>query len=161
MKKSTRRRPELEPLETMLLMSTVSAEAHHAAKAAAPAGPIQLVGTFPVKSVTTPAKHGNPAETDLFGRGNLAGLGRAAIIASENSSPDSPGVFELAISKQGVGVYNAPITLPAKGATITLPYSADNQGEWYLPDDINLTGTISISDVVAKNGKSSYVIKLS
>jgi hypothetical protein len=161
MKKARRRLPELERLETMFLLSTVSAEAHQAAKAVAPAGPIQLVGTFSVKSVKPPASAGSTAEAALVGRGNLAKFGRALIIASETSSPESPGEFEVFISKQGVGVYSAQTTLPAKGATITLPYSADNQGEWYLPSNINLTGTISISNVVAKNGKSSYMIKLS
>jgi hypothetical protein len=162
MKKSTRRRPELEPLEAMLLMSTVSAEAHHAAKAVAQAGPIQMVGTFPaLKSHTIPATPDSPAEPVLYGLGNLAKLGRALIIVPKNSSPSSPEDFDLFINKKGFGSFSAQISLPAKGATITTPYVSDNLGESYFPDDVNQNGTVTISDVVSKGGKSSYVLKLS
>ena len=89
MRKSTSRRPELESLETMLLMSTVSAEAHHAAKAVAPAGPIQLIGTFPLKSQKlVPGEPG----TALVGYGNLAKFGRTEVLVYEFSSSSSPAL---------------------------------------------------------------------
>ncbi len=160
MRKSTRRRPELEPLETMLLMSTVSAEAHHAAKAVAPAGPVQLSGTFQLKTEKFPAELGLiPASTGFVGSGNLGKFGRTQVIVegAEGSSP-----FYIVGLKGGKGylALGAQISIPTKGASTTAEfYAIDGNGGPI--DNVNPTGTITISDVVSKGGKSSYVLKLS
>ena len=161
MKKSTRRRPELETLETVVLMSTVSAEAHHAAKPVAPAGPVQLLGTFPLKPRTTPASPSDPAQTDLVGQGNLAGLGHSFVDIDSFTFSQSRTSIDVISRSRGIVDLTAPISLPARGATVSQPYLVGIGGEDSFDNGVKPTGTVTISDIVGKNGKDSYVLKLS
>ncbi len=163
MKKSTRRRPELESLEAVVLMSTVVAEAHHAAPKAAvvaPSGPVPLSGTFALKSQNFPAVKGLiPATTGFVGSGSLGQFGRTGVLV-ENLGGATPGYIIALEGKSGYFALMADISLPAKGATTTATYDAID-GDGGPIDHANPTGTITISDVVSKGGKASYVLKLS
>lgn len=150
MKKSTRRRPELEPLEAVVLMSAV-------AKVSAP---VQLEGTFALKSHEFPAEAGLiPASTGFVGSGNLGKFGRTTVVVE--SLGGSPPLYVIGLGdKSGYLALGAQITLPAKGASTSASYQAFD-GDGGAIDHANETGTVTISDVVTKGGKSSYVLKLS
>jgi hypothetical protein len=146
----------------MLLMSTVSGAAHHSEAKAAPTALVQLKGTFPLKIQKSPVGAGlMPATSGLVGTGNVGKFGRTVVVLLEgDSSADSETVLAVT-NKQGYVALASDISLPGKGARTFARYEIIDAADGPLYSHIKITGTVTISDVVAKGGKSSFVLKLS
>ena len=145
----------------MILMSSVSAEAPHAAKAVLSAEPVQFMGTFSLKV----RKSYPDGAAVLTGSGNLAKFGRTKIAAQIGSDSDNYGsrgsIIEL-VNKRSFAVWNVQLSLPAKGTTLSVPYAIDQDAaNGIFTHEVNTSGTITISEVASKSGKESFILKLS
>ena len=141
----------------MILMSSVSAEAPHAAKAVLSAEPVQFMGTFSLK-----VRKIQSDGTWLTGYGNLAKFGRTRVIVVTGDPGLALGSYVGLENKHSIANWDVQLSLPAKGTTLSVPYSIDqDEANGIFAHENNTTGTLTISDVVSKGGKDSYVLKLS
>ncbi len=160
MKMSTRRRPHLESLEPMLLLSSmVHAEVTHAIR---PASPVALSGTFHVtgRQFHAPRGHGPdlPAFFAAGGSGNLAGIGRAK--AELVTVPAAPGYVVVLLTGRGAVSLLTEGPLPAAGPSAASPYAVVD-GSGPILGMVNGSGTISITKAAAHGGRTSFDIRLS
>jgi hypothetical protein len=156
MRKSTRRRPEVETLETLILLSTVVASVHQAA----PTGPVQLEGTFRLRPERLPAGPGSIVGSEgLAGSGNLGEFGRVEVVV-EGMPIATPGFLIALDGRRGYLALATQLTPPGRGATASAPYAAID-GDGGPIDQVNPTGTVTITASPFKAGKPSYILKLS
>lgn len=124
MKKSTRIRPAVESLESMLLLSTAAAPAHGLVKAAAHVAPIAPVATATVHAEPTvhAAAATVHAEAVVALRGTLKGTGKIAGTSAVVNGSGKLGAVGQTTFKLAANLLNPPtsVTLNAKKGKLFL-----------------------------------------
>jgi hypothetical protein len=170
MKKSTRRRPELEPLETMVLMSTFVAEARQVvppiSRVLVPAAPVGHTVAFQVSGL--PSRTSQPASSSTIGPGNPS---RFAPMRTTVTTLDGYGGYHLATGVTTSPVIISGATSPHGGASLfsqgssgvarisTASQQSLGGGTGPIRFVINGSGTITRTTTTMGVARSSGLIK--